>query len=143
MGERIRSLFAALVLASLCIAVPALADEPAAAAPMPRCKIPNSQVWHPQAERGRSAVVTASFGINAHGGIDRVEILAADSKPFAAAATELLKAMRFPVTADWRENAANRRYMIDVQFLLAPCKQRPKSEHADEVIAICGSPAMR
>ena len=50
--------------------------------------------------------------------------------------------MRCPVTADWRENAANRRYTIDVQFLLAPCKQRPKSEHADDVIAICGSPAM-
>jgi hypothetical protein len=87
-------------------------------------------------------VVTASFGINAHGGIDQVVILAADSKPFAAAATELLKAMRCPVTADWRENAANRRYTIDVQFLLAPCKQRPKSEHADEVIAMCGSTAM-
>ena len=136
-----------VVLGACASAVPPAAPPPAPAAidptpasPLPEgCSIPLGTEFYPQEarKRGASGVVTASFGLDAKGEPERVALLSGDGGYFAAAARQVLKASH--CTAPAAAAGAAPHFVIDIQFVLLPCRTPDKSAHATNVVTICAS----
>jgi TonB family protein len=135
------------LLSILCAAAAgaaAAADTPAPAvaagtAPLLEgCKIPLGAEQYPKQARrsGASGVVTVSFQVNAQGEADQVTLLAGGDGPFAAAAQQILKATRCPLPAS---AVAAPHYVMDIQFVLLPCRTPAPSGPATSAVMICAT----
>lgn len=102
------------------------------------CKIPLGAEQYPKDARrsGASGVVAASFEVNAKGEADHVTLLAGGKSPFASAAQQILKATRCPLPAS---ASAAPHYIMDIQFVLLPCRTPAPSGFATSAVMICAT----
>ena len=130
---------------SACAATPPPPAEPpldtTPAAPLPGgCSIPlGAELYPPDARRrGASGVVTVSFRLDARGEPEQVALLSGARGEFDAAARQVLKASHCqppPASAD----GAVPHYVIDIQFVLLPCRTPEKSARASAAVTICAT----
>jgi len=132
---------------SACAAAPPPPPPPAApvdtapAAPLPGgCSIPLGAELYPAdaRRRGASGVVTVSFRLDARGEPEQVTLLSGARGEFDAAARQVLKASHCqppPAAAD----GAVPHYVIDIQFVLLPCRTPEKSARASAAVTICAT----
>ena|SRR5579864_3039804 len=111
----------------------------ARAAPLPEgCKVPLGAEGYPKEarRRGASGVVTAAFQINDQGEPEHVTLLSGAGGPFAAAAQQILKGTHCPAPA---AQAEPQRYVLDLQFVLLPCRTPAPSAYAGGAVMICAT----
>jgi len=127
-------------MAAACAAAADPAPQPAArAAPLPQgCSVPLGAEGYPKEarRRGASAVVTAAFQINSQGEVEHVSLLSGAGGPFAAAAQLILKGTHCPAPAAQAEPP---RYVLDIQFVLLPCRTPAASAYASSAVMICAT----
>ena len=129
---------------SACAAAPALPAPPVdttPAAPLPGgCSIPLGAELYPSdaRRRGASGVVTASFRLDARGEPEQVTLLSGAGGYFDAAARQVLKASHCqppPAATD----GTVPHYVLDIQFVLLPCRTPEKSARASAAVTICAT----
>jgi len=129
----------ALVAAACAAAAEPVPEARARAAPLPEgCKVPLGAEGYPKEarRRGASAVVTAAFQINDQGEPDHVTLLSGAGGPFAAAAQQILRGTHCPAPAAQAEPT---RYVLDIQFVLLPCRTPAPSPLAGSAVMICAT----
>ncbi len=120
---------------------PAVPVDTTPAAPLPGgCSIPLGAELYPAdaRRRGASGVVTVSFRLDARGEPEQVVLLSGARGEFDAAARQVLKASRCqppPASAD----GTVPHYVIDIQFVLLPCRTPEKSARASAAVTICAT----
>jgi TonB family protein len=120
---------------------PPLPVDSTPAAPLPGgCSIPLGAELYPSdaRRRGASGVVTASFRLDAKGEPEQVALLSGARGYFDAAARQVLKASHCQPPAAATDGAAPH-YVIDIQFVLLPCRTPEKSAHASAAVTICAT----
>lgn len=118
---------------------PAVPVETTPAAPLPGgCSIPLGSEFYPAdaRRRGASGVVTVSFRLDAKGAPEQLAVLAGAGGHFDAAARQLLGASHCPPAA---ADGAVPHYVIDIQFVLLPCRTPEKSARASAAVTVCAS----
>jgi TonB family protein len=121
---------------------PAPPIDTSPAAPLPEgCSIPLGAEYYPAdaRRRGASGVVTASFRLDARGEPAEVTLLAGSDGLFAAAARQMLKASHCRPPAAPPAGTPAPHYVIDLQFVLLPCRMPQKSERASIALTVCAS----
>jgi len=119
---------------------PAAPVDTTPAAPLPGgCSIPLGTEFYPAdaRRRGASGVVTVSFRLDAKGEPQQVAVLAGAGGHFDAAARQVLGASHCPPAAAADGTVAH--YVIDIQFVLLPCRTPEKSARASAAVTVCAS----
>lgn len=119
---------------------PAASVDTTPAAPLPGgCSIPLGAELYPvdARRRGASGVVTVSFRLDAKGEPEQVALLSGAGGYFDAAARQVLKESHCPAAA--AADGAVPHYVIDIQFVLLPCRTPENSAHASAVVTICAT----
>ena len=118
---------------------PAVAGLPGS--PLSACRFPVDPSWYPADARkqGQSGTVTVALGVNSRGELDPADVLAAGSRSFEAAAVGMLKATHCRVPTEGPQSATASRYVVDIQFVLFPCVNLPRSEHAQDILTVCAT----
>jgi TonB family protein len=115
-----------LLVATLCVTLPSLAQQPPAAKPaLPPLTLSVSNNVYPTAARraGVQGRVLVRFTIKKNGVPDNVVVDSAEPEvQFDEVAVNLVKRVRFTVPQDWAQTGAvTQPYQLSVLFKLHPC----------------------